>query len=52
LKINQLLSYLTIPPKVLESEGLLPLRVSENRVLGRIFGQKRDEVTGELEKIV
>jgi hypothetical protein len=25
----------------------LKLRVFENRVLGRIFGSKRDEVTGE-----
>jgi hypothetical protein len=27
------------------------LRVFENRVLGRIFGQKRDEVTGEWRKL-
>ena len=27
------------------------LRVYENRVLGRIFGPKRDEVTGEWRKI-
>jgi hypothetical protein len=27
------------------------LRVFENRVLGRIFGPKRDEVTGELRKL-
>jgi hypothetical protein len=27
------------------------LRVFENRVLGRLFGSKRDEVTGELIKI-
>jgi len=26
------------------------LRVFENRVLGRIFGPKRDEVTGEWRK--
>jgi hypothetical protein len=26
------------------------LRVFENRVLRRIFGSKRDEVTGDLEK--
>jgi len=27
------------------------LRVVENRVLGRIFGPKRDEVTGEWRKL-
>jgi hypothetical protein len=27
------------------------LRVFENRVLGRIFGPKRDEVTGEWRKL-
>ena len=27
------------------------LRVCENRVLGRIFGPKRDEVTGEWRKL-
>jgi hypothetical protein len=27
------------------------LRISENRVLGRIFGPKRDEVTGEWSKL-
>ena len=27
------------------------LRVFDNRVLGRIFGSKRDEVTGELRKL-
>ena len=27
------------------------LRVIENRVLRRIFGPKRDEVTGELKKL-
>ena len=27
------------------------LRVSENRVLGRIFGAKRDEATGEWRKL-
>jgi len=27
------------------------LRVFENRVLRRVFGPKRDEVTGEMEKI-
>jgi hypothetical protein len=27
------------------------LRVFENRVLRRIFGPKRDEVTGRMEKI-
>jgi hypothetical protein len=27
------------------------VRVSENRVLRRIFGLKRDEVTGELRKL-
>ena len=27
------------------------LRVLENRVLRRIFGSKRDEVTGELRKL-
>ena len=27
------------------------LRVFENRVLRRIFGPKRDEVTGELKKL-
>jgi hypothetical protein len=27
------------------------LRVSENRVLRRIFGSKRDEVTGEWKKL-
>jgi hypothetical protein len=29
----------------------LPVRVFENRVLGRIFGPKRDEVTGEWRKL-
>jgi hypothetical protein len=29
----------------------LRLRVSENWVLGRIFGAKRDEVTGEWRKL-
>ena len=29
----------------------LRLRVSENRVLRRIFGPKRDEVTGEWRKL-
>ena len=28
------------------------LRVFENRVLGRIFGPKRDEVTGEWRKLI
>jgi hypothetical protein len=28
-------------------QGGTKLRVFENRVLGRIFGPKRDEVTGE-----
>ena len=27
------------------------MRVSENRVLRRVFGPKRDEVTGELRKL-
>jgi hypothetical protein len=27
------------------------LKVFENRVLRRVFGPKRDEVTGEMEKI-
>ena len=27
------------------------LRISENRILGRIFGSKRDEVTGEWRKL-
>jgi len=27
------------------------LRVTENRVLGRIFGPKRDEVTGQWRKL-
>jgi hypothetical protein len=27
------------------------LKVSENRVLGRVFGHKRDEVTGEWRKL-
>jgi hypothetical protein len=27
------------------------LRVFENRVLGRVFGPKRDEVTGEWRKL-
>ena len=30
---------------------LLGLRVFENRVLGRVFGPKRDEVTGEWRKL-
>jgi hypothetical protein len=33
---------------ILREEGRL--RVSENRVLRRIFGPKRDEVTGEWRK--
>jgi len=32
-------------------EGGPRLRVFENRVLRRIFGSKRDEVTGELKKL-
>jgi hypothetical protein len=32
-------------------EGELRLRVSENRTLRRIFGPKRDEVTGEWRKL-
>ena len=32
-------------------EGERRLRVSENRVLRRIFGPKRDEVTGEWRKL-
>jgi len=32
--------------------GKRRLRVLENRVLMRIFGPKRDEVTGELRKLL
>jgi hypothetical protein len=36
---------------VSEIKGGLELRVFENRVLRRIFGPKRDEVTGEWRKL-
>ena len=36
---------------VARAEGGRRLRVLENRVLRRIFGPKRDEVTGELGKL-
>jgi hypothetical protein len=36
---------------VADIEGGTRLRVFENRVLGRIFGPKRDEVTGEWRKL-
>jgi len=32
-------------------EGKRRLRISDNRVLKRIFGPKRDEVTGEWRKL-
>jgi hypothetical protein len=32
-------------------KGRARLRVVENRVLRRIFGSKRDEVTGKLRKL-
>jgi hypothetical protein len=35
----------------LKIEGKRRLRVSENRVLRRIFGPNRDEVTGEWKKL-
>ena len=31
--------------------SVLPLRVSENKVLKRIFGPRRDEVTGEWRRL-
>jgi hypothetical protein len=36
---------------VAETEGGTRLRVFENRVLRRVFGVKRDEVTGEWRKL-
>jgi hypothetical protein len=39
-----------ILPVVLTLKEKHKLRVFENRVLKRIFGPKRDEVTGKLEK--
>jgi hypothetical protein len=36
---------------VADIEGELRLRVFENRVLRRIVGPKRDEVTGELRRL-
>jgi hypothetical protein len=36
---------------VSETEGGTRLRVFENRVLSRIFGPKRDEVTGEWRRL-
>jgi hypothetical protein len=51
LRSHQSLSYLRIPPKFLEPEVLLPLRVFENMVLRRIFVPKRDEVTGDGRKL-
>jgi hypothetical protein len=36
---------------VSQTEGGTRLRLFENRVLRRIFGSKRDEVTGEWRKL-
>ena len=36
---------------VAHAEGGIRLRVFENRMLRRIFGPKRDEITGEWRKL-
>jgi len=36
---------------VADTEGESRMRVFENRILGRVFGPKRDEVTGEWRKL-